>query len=127
MGRPSYSTVVRTAPESSSEALVKKLDNIWAKVEEESSATRRSLEELKEEMRTRYEESRQHVEVLEKKIMNMEKKSEVFASQICAIMQNVCTSILDPPGTQGASWKSYWQEQINSLQARRQAHAIPAQ
>lgn len=43
MGRSSYSTVVRTAPESSSDALVKKLDNIWTKV--------------KEEMRTRYEES----------------------------------------------------------------------
>ncbi|CAF2879691.1 unnamed protein product [Rotaria sp. Silwood2] len=42
----SYASVVKGMPSNSNDVLLKKLDNILVKVEEESSATRQSLEEL---------------------------------------------------------------------------------
>ena len=74
------------------------MDAMVAKVEEESIATRRSLDELKEEMRSRYEETKKHVNGLETKVNNMEKKLEEFSMQVFTTMQNICTSLLDPPG-----------------------------
>ena len=91
------------------------MDAVVMKIEEESSATRRSLEELKEEMRSRYEETRKHVNILETKAMNMEKKLEEFSMQVFTTMQNMCISLLDPQGAQSTNWKSYWQEQIKIL------------
>ena len=85
------------------------------KIEEESSATRRTLEELKEEMRSWYEETRKHVDMLETKVMNMEKKLEEFSMQVFTTTQNMCTSLLDPQGAQSTNWKSYLQEQIKML------------
>ena len=85
------------------------------KIEEESSAARRSIEELKDEMRSRYEETRKHVDMLETKVMNMEKKLDEFSMQVFTTMQNMCTSLLDPQGAPNTNWKSYWQEQIKIL------------
>ena len=73
------------------------MDAMVAKVEGGSIATRQSLEELKEEMRGRYEETRKHVNVLETKVKNMEKKLEEFSMQVFTTMQNICTSLLDSP------------------------------
>jgi len=43
----------------SNDVIFKKFDSILTKVEEESIVTRLALEELKEEMRNRYEETKQ--------------------------------------------------------------------
>ena len=66
------------------------MDAALTKIEEESSATHRWLEDLKEEMRSRYEETRKHVDILETKVMNMEKKLEEFSMQVFTTMQNMC-------------------------------------
>ena len=71
-----------------------------SKVEGESIATRRSLEELKEERRSRYEETKKHVNVLETKVKNMKKKLGEFSMQVFTTVQNTCMSLLDPLGAQ---------------------------
>ena len=111
----SYASVVQSTLRNLNEILLNKMDAVVMKIEEESSATRRSLEDLKEEMRSRYEETRKHVDMLETKVMNMEKKLEEFSLQVFTTMQNMCTSLLDPQGSQSTNWKSYWQEQIKIL------------
>ena len=95
--------------------IFKKLDGIVTKLEEESGATRRSLEDFNEEMHIRYEEAKHHVDTLEIKAKNMERKLEDFSMCIYTIMQNICTSLLDPQGSQSTNWKSYWQEQIKAF------------
>ena len=79
-GRPTYASAVRTMP-TINEALTKKLDSIITKVEEESSATFNALEELKEEMRLRYEDTKQQVVVLENKVKSIEKKYDDLAGE----------------------------------------------
>ena len=93
--RQSYASVVQSTLRNSSEILLKTMDAVVTKLDEESSATRRSLKKLKEEMRSRYEETRKHVDMLETKVMNMEKKLEEFSMQVCTTMQNICISLLD--------------------------------
>ncbi|CAF2110420.1 unnamed protein product [Rotaria magnacalcarata] len=113
----SYANVVKsTFSNSNSEELIfRKLDSILTKVEEESSATRQSLIEFKQEIRSSYEATQQQVEVLEEKVKKMEKKFEDLFLRTCTIIQNICTTLLDPQSSQGQNWKSYWQEQIKSL------------
>ncbi|CAF3184528.1 unnamed protein product [Rotaria sp. Silwood2] len=113
----SYSSIVKGVPpySNTNDILLKKLDNILVKVEEESNATRRSFEELKEEMKTRYEETKQQVEVLDNQMKTMEKKFEDLKVRVFTILENVCTSILDPQISQRSNWKSYWQEQLQLL------------
>ncbi|CAF1296445.1 unnamed protein product [Rotaria sp. Silwood1] len=113
----SYSSILNGVPpySNTNDILLKKLDNILVKVEEESNATRRSFEELKEEMKTRYEETKQQVEVLDNQIKAMEKKFEDLKVRVFTILENMCTSILDPQITQRSNWKSYWQEQLQLL------------
>ncbi|CAF3873161.1 unnamed protein product [Rotaria sp. Silwood1] len=119
----SYASIVKGMPSNVNDVLLKKLDNILVKVEEESSATRRSLEELKEEMKNRYEETKQQVEVLDNKVKTMEKNFEDLTIRVYTILQNVCTAILDPQVAQRSSWKSYWQEQINLLEEFRSSRS----
>lgn len=101
------------------ELLLKKLDSILTKVEDESSATRHAIEEIKQEMRNRNEETKQHVEALEEKIKISEKKFVDFSSKIGEIIQNICSSLLAPKSSQGQQWKVYWQEQIKALEEAR--------
>ena len=113
--RQPYATVSQMMPSNSNEILFKKLDDIVAKVEEESATTRRALDEVREEMRNRYEETKQQVDMLENKVKNMEKKFEDLSMRMFTVMLNICTSLLDPKGSQSPNWKSYWQEQIKTL------------
>ncbi|CAF4382158.1 unnamed protein product, partial [Rotaria magnacalcarata] len=73
-------------------------------------------EELKEEMKTRYEETKQQVAVLDNQVKTMENKFEDLKVRVYAILVNVCRSISDPTTTQRSNWKSYWQEQIKLLE-----------
>jgi hypothetical protein len=114
-GHLQYATVAQMVPPNMNDMLMKKLDSILEKVEEESNATRRSLEELKEEMKSKYEETKKQVDMLETKVNSWEKKFEDLSKRICTIMQNVCTSFLDPQVAQSESWKTYWREQIQTL------------
>ncbi|CAF5129154.1 unnamed protein product, partial [Rotaria magnacalcarata] len=113
----SYANVVKStfSNSNSEELILRKLDSILTKVEEESSATRQSLIEFKQEIRSSYEATQQQVEVLEEKVKKMEKKFEDLFLRTCTIIQNICTTLLDPQSSQGQNWKSYWQEQIKSL------------
>jgi hypothetical protein len=115
LGRLPYTTVAQMAPSNVNDVLFKKLDHILIKVEEVSITTRRSIEELKEEISSRYEETRQQVDILENKVITLEKKFEDLAKGFYLIMKNVCTSLCDPQAVQGPDWKSYWQEQIKTL------------
>ncbi|CAM4837362.1 unnamed protein product [Rotaria magnacalcarata] len=85
------------------------------KMEEESNATRQSLIELKKEIRSCYVETKQQVEELEEKVKSMEKKFEDISVRTCAIIQNICSYILEPQKSQGNNWKLYWQDQIKIL------------
>jgi hypothetical protein len=93
----------------------KKLDSILLKVEEEPVGTRQSLEELKEEMCRYREETMHRFDILETKIKTIEKKVEDLSLRTFTILQNICTSLLDPQGSEGTSWKVYWQDQIKVL------------
>jgi hypothetical protein len=107
LGRLPYSTVAQMAPSNVNDVLFKKLDHILIKVEEVSTTTRRSIEELKEEISSRYEETRQQVDILENKVITLEKKFEDLAKGFYLIMKNVCTSLCDPQAVQGPDWNSY--------------------
>ncbi|CAF4422463.1 unnamed protein product [Rotaria sp. Silwood2] len=113
----SYTNVVKMTPENTNanEIVLKKLDSVLAKVEEESNATRHSIEEFKQEMRNRYDETKQQVEVLEEKVKKIEKNFDNFSVRIGEIIQNICSTLLDPQTSQGQHWKTYWQEQIKTL------------
>ncbi|CAF2786357.1 unnamed protein product, partial [Rotaria sp. Silwood2] len=115
LGRAPYSTVTQMMPLNSNDVISKKLDSILTKVEEESVATRLVFDELKKEMIARYEVTKQQVDELEKKVGTMETKFQELSKQVFTIMQNICTSLLDPQGAQNANWKTYWQEQIRIL------------
>lgn len=112
-------------PPNLNDMLMKKLDGILEKVEQESNATRRSLDELKEEMKNRYEETKQQVDMLEIKVNICEKKFDELSKRIYTIMQNVCTSFLDPQVSQSESWKTYWREQIQTLAVFRSSSLNP--
>ena len=115
ISRPTYSTVTQMMPINSNDVLFKKLDNIVVKVEEESKATRQSFSDLKEELQSRSEEMKQQVDMVENKLKLVQKKFEDFSMRISTLMQNMCTSLIDPQGSQSPKWKAYWQEQINML------------
>jgi hypothetical protein len=111
----SYANATQMTPLNSNEIIFKKLDAILIKVEDESSATRLAFNELREEMRNRYEETKQQVVVLENKVINMEKRYDEFCMRTLTMLQNMCTSLWDPIGSQSANWKGYWQEQVKTL------------
>jgi chaperonin cofactor prefoldin len=67
-------------------------------VDEESVATRAALDELKEDLRNPYEETKQKIDVFEKKVKTMEKKFDDLFERVLTIMQNICTSLLDSRG-----------------------------
>ncbi|CAF3324358.1 unnamed protein product [Rotaria sp. Silwood2] len=85
----SYAAIVKGMPSNSNDILLKKLDNIIVKVEEESNATRRSFEELKQEMKNHYEETKQRVEILDNQVKTMEKKLEDVTVKVYTILENV--------------------------------------
>ncbi|CAF2224413.1 unnamed protein product [Rotaria magnacalcarata] len=122
----SYANVVKGSSFISNDILLKKLDSIITKVEEESNATRQSLDEIKQEMRSRQEETKQQVEALEEKVKVMEKKSTDFSTKMGKIIQNICSTLLAPQCSQGQQWKSYWQEQIKTLEEARSSFAKPS-
>ncbi|CAF3785691.1 unnamed protein product [Rotaria socialis] len=84
-------------------------------MEEESNVTRQSLEEFKQEMRNSCNETKQQVIVIEVKVKETEKKIVEFSGRIGKIIQNICTTLLDPPSSQGQQQKPYCQEQIKTL------------
>jgi len=67
-------------------------------VDEESVATRATLDELKEDLQNPYEETKQKIDVFEKKLETMENKFEDLSERVLTIMQNICTSLLDSRG-----------------------------
>jgi DNA repair exonuclease SbcCD ATPase subunit len=77
--------------------------SILAKVEEESVATRSALNELKEDLRNLYEETKQNVDMLEKKMKTMEKNFKDLSKWVFTIMQNICTSLVDSQDSQGVN------------------------
>ena len=121
MGWVQYSNADRAQPQPQNlqDIIVKKLDSVISKMDEESIATRVALKEIKDEMRNRYDEMKQKVEAVEEKVeaveKRLEKKVDEVVQSIATIMQNVCTSLLDPIRSQDSSWKVYWQEQIKAL------------
>lgn len=110
-----YSTVAQLLPTNLNDVLEKKLDGFLAKVEEEFKATRSALESLKVEMQNQYKVAQQQVDLVENKVITLEKKLETFSTQISVIVENLCTSMVDPQGAQGTKWKAYWQEQSKAL------------
>jgi hypothetical protein len=114
-GRLLYATVTQMMPTNPNDVLLKRLDSILAKVEEESNATRTTLGELKDEMRNLYEETKEQVVVLEKKVKTIETKFEDLTFRLSTVMQNICMTLLDSQGSQDPNWKSYWQEEIEKL------------
>ncbi|CAF2958646.1 unnamed protein product [Rotaria sp. Silwood2] len=111
----SYANVLKMSSSYPNDLLLKKLDSIVKKVEEESIATRHSLEVIKNEMRNCYDGMKQQVETLEEKLKATEKKFEDFSMKIGEIVQNICATLLYPQNSQGQQWKSYWQEKIKTL------------
>ncbi|CAM4809262.1 unnamed protein product [Rotaria magnacalcarata] len=112
-----YANVVKmmSSNSNSHELIFRKLDSILTKMEEESNAMRQSLIEFKQEIRSCYVETKQQVEELEEKVKSMEKKFEDISVRTCAIIQNICSYILEPQKSQGNNWKLYWQDQIKIL------------
>ncbi|CAF1270020.1 unnamed protein product [Adineta ricciae] len=80
-------------------------------MEEVAVRTRQSLAELKQEITTRYSETKQQTDQLENNLMNMEQKFADFSMKTITMLQNVCTTLLDPQGSQSNKWKAHWQEQ----------------
>lgn len=76
-------------------------------MEEKSAATAYTLDEVKEEVRKSHDEIKQHVDLMENKVKNIEEKFVDFGLRIGAIVQNICSSLFDPQGSQSANWKSY--------------------
>ncbi|CAF4659767.1 unnamed protein product, partial [Rotaria magnacalcarata] len=74
-------------------------------------------------MRSRQEETKQQVEALEEKVKVMEKKLTDFSTKMGEIIQNICSTLLAPQCSQGQQWKSYWQEQIKTLEEARSSFA----
>ncbi|CAF3942531.1 unnamed protein product [Rotaria sp. Silwood1] len=111
----SYANVVKGTTPNSNGLLIKKMDSIPTKVEEESNSIRHSINELKQEIRNRYEEVKQQAAVLEEKIKVMEKKFLDFSIRTGEIIQNICTTLMEPQNSQGQQWKAYWQEQIKAM------------
>jgi hypothetical protein len=110
-----YTTMAQTISQNPNDFLAKKLDDMLAKVEAEFGTIRRSIGEIKEEMCGRWEEAKRQVETVENKVNAIERKVEDFSLRVYTIIQNICTSMLDPKGSQGDKWKSYWQDQVNAL------------
>ncbi|CAF4912616.1 unnamed protein product, partial [Rotaria socialis] len=78
----SYANMVKTMSSNANEVVLKKLDSVLTKVEEESNITRQSLEEFKQEIRNNYNETKQQVIVIEEKVKEMEKKIVEFSGRI---------------------------------------------
>ncbi len=95
------------------------------RVEEESAATRQAIEELKEEVYRQREIVMQRVDYLESKISTLETKHEELSTRTYAILQNICSSLLNPQGSKGASWKAYWSEQVRALKEYRSSDSPP--
>jgi hypothetical protein len=110
-----YTTVVQSGLSNLENIVLKKLDSFMVKVEEEFAATRQSVGNLKEEILKRCEETKRQTEVLEEKVKVLEKKHDEFFAHILTVTQNICTTLLDPKGSEGVEWKSYWNQQVSIL------------
>ena len=74
-------------------------------------------------MKIRYEETKQQVELLDNQVKTMERKYEDLAVRVYEILENLCTSIMDPQMAQRPNWKSYWQEQAKVFEEIRTSRA----
>lgn len=110
-----YSDVAGSRPSNLHDSISQKLDIMITKFDAEFTATRSSLDEIKEEIRNRYAETNSRVDQLETKINSLQKKMEELSLKSFTLMENICTALLDPQGVQGPKWKSYWQNQIKML------------
>ncbi|CAF3127755.1 unnamed protein product [Rotaria sp. Silwood2] len=62
-------------------------------IKEESKKTRETIDDLREEMRRRDEESKKQIEVVEKNLHSLEAEFQIYKSMVNGIMQNVCLII----------------------------------
>ncbi|CAF4212153.1 unnamed protein product, partial [Adineta steineri] len=109
-----YATAAKSTPMDSNEIISKKLDQMLGKMEEESNSTRQALKEIKDELKNRYEETKQQVGLLEDKLKLFESKYDKFCERTVTTFKNICESLLNPEGTQGRDWKAYWAEQVKT-------------
>lgn len=110
-----YTTEMQTCSQNSNDTVCKKLDDILAKVEAEFGGIRQSIGEIKDEMCIRWEAAKKQVDALENKVKIIESKMADVSMRVYTIIQNICTSLLDPQGVQGGNWKTYWQDQVKTL------------
>ncbi len=66
-------------------------------------------------MRTRDDESKQRVIVLENRVEMFEKNFEAYVKNMNRVVVNLCKSARDPRGTQDINWQAYWEEKIKLL------------
>ena len=110
-----YSTVAQMAPGNANEILLKKLDAILAKVDEESNETKQAFRELKDNLGSHYEETKLQVQIMETKVKAMEMKFEELIDKVSLILENTCKAFLDPKTTIDENWRMYWKEQISTM------------
>ena len=113
--RPAYSTVAQMTPLNYDDVLSKKLDQILAKVEEESDRTRGSLEAFKEEMKGRVLSLEGRVSGVEQTVESLQKEVNNFSMVVNKRMVNLFKALLDPSIYRDASWNVYYQEQVTLL------------
>ena len=114
-GRRPYTIIPQSTAANLNDTVAKKLDDIAAKVEDESKRTREMLGDLKEEMRMRDEKSTQKVIALENKVEMLEKNFETYVKSTNRVLVNLCKAARDPRVTKEANWQAYWEEKIKLL------------
>ena len=121
-GRQPVSTVSQMVPANLNDIISKKLDGILAKVEDEAKRTREMLDEFKEEIQKRDEETKIKVIALESKVEMLEVNFENHRTKVNLLLVNMCKALLDPVGVQDGKWKAYWRDHIDTLST---ATALP--
>ena len=114
-GRRPFTTIPQMVAANLNDTVAKKLDDIAAKVEDESKRTREMLGDLKEEMQMRDEKWTQKVTALENKVEILEKNFETYVKSMNRVLVNLCKAALDPRVTKDVNWQSYWEEKIKLL------------
>ena len=113
--RPAYSTVAQMTPLNFDDVLSKKLDQILAKVEEESNRTRVSLEDFKEEMKGRVLSLKGRVSGVEQTVESLQKEFNDFSRVVNSRIGNLFKALLDSAVFRDASWNRYFLEQVALL------------
>ena len=103
-----YSAAVTTQIHSTNDPIFTKLDGIMSKMSEEFMSTRDFLNEIKTEMRQKYEETKKHTAELETKVKQMEDKVVEMGGRVYAIM------VVYAPASKSWDW-----HELSSLVERR--------